>query len=65
MSLARNSFEFYIIQHTGAFSGTGFKFGPVIGPILGQLALQETPSYDISAFRIGRFGPKIQLKSSI
>ena len=39
--------------------------GPVIGRILGQLALQETPSYDISAFRIGRFVPDIKLKSSI
>ena len=39
----------------GGFSGHGFKFTPVVGEILKQLALEGTTSYDISAFDPGRF----------
>ena len=39
----------------GGFSGHGFKFTPVVGEILKQLALEETTSYDIAAFDPGRF----------
>ncbi|XP_041348160.1 peroxisomal sarcosine oxidase-like [Gigantopelta aegis] len=37
------------------FSGHGFKLSPVVGKILGQFALGETPSYDVTPFRIDRF----------
>ena len=37
------------------FPGHGFKLGPVSGKILAQLAMDETPSYDMSPFRITRF----------
>lgn len=37
------------------FSAHGFKLGPVSGKILAQLAMDETPSYDMSPFRITRF----------
>jgi sarcosine oxidase len=37
-------------------SGHGFKFAPVIGEILADLATDGTTSHDISRFRLGRFG---------
>ncbi|KAM8904789.1 peroxisomal sarcosine oxidase [Spinachia spinachia] len=37
------------------FSGHGFKFGPIVGKLLCELALGEVPSYDLSPFRIRRF----------
>lgn len=37
------------------FPGHGFKLGPVSGKILAQLAMDETPSYDMSPFKITRF----------
>ena len=38
------------------FSGTGFISGPASGKVLGELALGLTPSYDISALSLSRFG---------
>ncbi|XP_061074087.1 peroxisomal sarcosine oxidase [Conger conger] len=37
------------------FSGHGFKFGPVVGKVLCELALGRMPSYDLSPFKIQRF----------
>lgn len=37
------------------FSGHGFKFAPVLGAILADLASGARPEIDISAFGIGRF----------
>ncbi|XP_051962481.1 peroxisomal sarcosine oxidase [Xyrauchen texanus] len=37
------------------FSGHGFKFGPIVGKVLSQLAMGEVPSQDLSPFRIQRF----------
>jgi len=37
-------------------SGHGFKFAPVIGEILADLATKGTTSHDISRFRLDRFG---------
>jgi sarcosine oxidase len=37
-------------------SGHGFKFAPVIGEILADLAMSGTTARDISRFRFGRFG---------
>ena len=37
-------------------SGHGFKFAPVIGEILADLATSGSTGHDISRFRIGRFG---------
>ena len=37
-------------------SGHGFKFAPVIGEILADLATGQSSSHDIARFRIGRFG---------
>jgi sarcosine oxidase len=37
-------------------SGHGFKFAPVIGEILADLAISGTTRHDISRFQIGRFG---------
>lgn len=37
------------------FSGHGFKFAPVVGEILADLALEGTTDHDIGLFRITRF----------
>ncbi len=37
-------------------SGHGFKFAPVIGEILADLATEGTTPHDISRFRLARFG---------
>ena len=37
-------------------SGHGFKFAPVVGEILADLATGGGIGYDISRFRFGRFG---------
>jgi sarcosine oxidase len=37
-------------------SGHGFKFAPAIGEILADLAMAGATQYDISRFRLGRFG---------
>jgi sarcosine oxidase len=37
-------------------SGHGFKFAPVIGEILADLAINGTTTHDISRFRLGRDG---------
>jgi sarcosine oxidase len=37
-------------------SGHGFKFAPVIGEILAQLATEGATPHDISRFRLARFG---------
>jgi len=47
------------------FSAHGFKLGPVSGKILAQLAMGETPSYDMSPFRIARFKTSSQHKASL
>ncbi len=39
----------------GGFSGHGFKFGPVLGEILADLALEGTSKHDLSLFGLGRF----------
>ena len=36
-------------------SGHGFKFAPVIGEILADLAMSGTTSHDISRFSLARF----------
>jgi sarcosine oxidase len=38
------------------FSGHGFKFAPVVGEILADLALDGKTNWSIELFRIGRFG---------
>lgn len=46
-----------VVVGTG-FSGHGFKFGPVAGEILADLAMDREPSFDLDTFRIDRFaGP--------
>ena len=37
-------------------SGHGFKFAPVVGEILADLATEGGTGHDISRFRLGRFG---------
>ncbi|XP_071790779.1 peroxisomal sarcosine oxidase-like [Asterias amurensis] len=37
------------------FSGKGFKMGPLIGKILGDLAMGKPPKYDIKPIRMNRF----------
>jgi sarcosine oxidase len=39
-----------------ACSGHGFKFAPVLGEALAQLALDGATTHDLSRFRLGRFG---------
>ena len=38
------------------YSGHGFKFAPVVGEILADLATAGRTGHDISRFRLGRFG---------
>ncbi len=40
----------------GGFSGHGFKFGPTLGRILRDLCVDGASSFDLSLFRIERFG---------
>ncbi len=44
------------IMVAGGFSGHGFKFTPVIGEILKDLALEGKTRFDISGFDLARFG---------
>nr|XP_022332549.1 peroxisomal sarcosine oxidase-like [Crassostrea virginica] len=37
------------------FSGHGFKLAPVVGKLLCELAMDRTPSYDLSPCRLDRF----------
>jgi sarcosine oxidase len=37
-------------------SGHGFKFAPVIGEILADLAIRGATAHDIARFSLGRFG---------
>ena len=39
-----------------ACSGHGFKFAPVIGEVLADLATEGTTRHDVSRFRLKRFG---------
>jgi sarcosine oxidase len=39
-----------------ACSGHGFKFAPVIGEVLADLATGRTPGFDLELFRLERFG---------
>jgi sarcosine oxidase len=39
----------------GGGSGHGFKFCPVIGEILAELAIDGETRYDIGLFRVDRF----------
>lgn len=38
------------------FSGHGFKFAPLIGKLLAELALERTPSFDLTRFTTKAFG---------
>jgi glycine/D-amino acid oxidase-like deaminating enzyme len=40
----------------GGFSGHGFKFGPVLGEILADLATRGESDHDLSLFAATRFG---------
>ncbi|XP_063415732.1 peroxisomal sarcosine oxidase-like [Mytilus trossulus] len=37
------------------FSGHGFKLAPVVGKVLGELAMGKSPSYDLTPCKINRF----------
>ena len=41
------------------FSGHGFKFVPVLGEVLADLALGATPAYDLALFSPGRLGAPV------
>lgn len=48
------------LPHTfvvGGLSGHGFKFTPLLGQILADLAQDKPVSYDLSRFRLARFAP--------
>ena len=56
--------EHFILDHhpvyphvvlAGGFSGHGFKFGPVLGEILADLALEGSSRHDLSLFNASRF----------
>jgi glycine/D-amino acid oxidase-like deaminating enzyme len=44
------------------FSGHGFKFGPVLGEILADLATGHQPAFDLELFGAGRFRPGARLE---
>ena len=56
-------FHFVLDRHPGhqnvvigaGFSGHGFKFGPVLGEILADLALGRDPAFNLELFRASRF----------
>ena len=45
------------IVAASACSGHGFKFAPVVGEIVADLATTGATCHDISRFRLDRFGP--------
>ena len=36
-------------------TGHGFKLSPVVGKVVAELVMEETPSFDLSPFRLDRF----------
>lgn len=53
-----------LIHYIGNFflAGHGFKLAPVVGKILCELAMDKTPSYDLTPCRIDRFfNPKARM----
>ena len=44
------------------FSGHGFKFGPLVGRLLAQMALNQSAEVDVSRFSMSR--PALKMKSS-
>ena len=38
----------------GGFSGSGFKFGAIVGLILAKMAMNETIDLDLSIFKLNR-----------
>jgi len=44
------------VSIAAGFSGHGFKFCSVVGEIMADLAMDRTPPFDLSLFRIDRFG---------
>jgi sarcosine oxidase len=57
--------EFVIDRHpaapgvafASACSGHGFKFAPIVGEILADLAMAGTTTWEIAPFRFRRFSP--------
>ena len=47
--------DFTNITVGAGWRGTGYKFAPLIGKTLAQLALQRGTVYDISSFKLERF----------
>lgn len=45
------------------FSGHGFKFGPVVGDLLAQLAADRAPTLDLDLFRLDRLSGPVQRRS--
>ena len=43
------------------FSGHGFCLGPISGPLCADLALGRPPRLDLSAFKLDRFTPSIEI----
>ncbi|GAA3664800.1 N-methyl-L-tryptophan oxidase [Nocardioides ginsengisoli] len=43
------------IAYATGFSGMGFKFSPVVGEVLADLAVAEAPALDLSCFSSARF----------
>lgn len=43
------------------FIGHGFKLAPVVGKVLGELAMGKSPSYDLTPCKINRFFPKSKM----
>ncbi|XP_036369386.1 peroxisomal sarcosine oxidase-like isoform X2 [Octopus sinensis] len=50
--------KYHNIILAAGFSGHGFKLAPVTGKILGEMAMNKAPSYDLSQFRLDRFTRK-------
>jgi sarcosine oxidase/L-pipecolate oxidase len=47
------------------FSGHGFKFGPIVGKILGSLATGKKINYDLTMFKISRFDKNFNKASKL
>lgn len=46
------------VHLAAGFSGHGFKFAPVIGEMLADLAMKRTPRFSMKLFRVDRFTKK-------
>ena len=49
------------IKDAFVLAGHGFKLAPVVGKVLAEMAMGKKPSYDLTPFKMNRFGNQAKL----